>query len=206
MNAIIFLSVVSTGSISCYAGARTLMGLAHLGMAPKQFAKADKSGRGGLAYLNVNNYGAQVFTWFSNLTSLFTLFCWGSICLSHIRFRLAWKAQGRLIDDLPWKSRTYPYAAWWALARCIILLVVEFYLSVWPLGEPPSARTFFANYAFVVAIVFLYLGARVYYRGPWWVNISKVDFDLGRKFYADSQDLEKKHDDMVRKVVKGIFT
>lgn len=142
MNAIIFLSVVSTGSISCYAGARTLMGLAQLGMAPKRFAKADKTGRpwygivptliigGGLAYLNVNNSGAEVFTWFSNLTSLFTLFCWGSICLSHIRFRLAWKTQGRSVDELPWKSWTYPYAAWWGLAWCIILLVVEFYLSV----------------------------------------------------------------------------
>lgn len=34
MNAVIFISVVSTGTISGYAGARTQMGLAHLGMAP----------------------------------------------------------------------------------------------------------------------------------------------------------------------------
>ncbi|THY02146.1 amino acid transporter [Aureobasidium pullulans] len=218
MNAIIFLSVVSTGSISCYAGARTLMGLAQLGMAPKRFAKADKTGRpwygivptliigGGLAYLNVNNSGAEVFTWFSNLTSLFTLFCWGSICLSHIRFRLAWKTQGRSVDELPWKSWTYPYAAWWGLAWCIILLVVEFYLSVWPLGESSSAKTFFANYVSVVAIVVLYLGARLYHRGPWWVDISKIDLDFGRRFYADAQDMEKKEDDLVKKAVKSIFT
>lgn len=35
MNAIIFISVLSTGSISGYGGSRTLMGLAHLNMAPK---------------------------------------------------------------------------------------------------------------------------------------------------------------------------
>jgi amino acid transporter len=35
MNAIIFISVLSTGSISGYAGSRTLMGLAQVGMAPK---------------------------------------------------------------------------------------------------------------------------------------------------------------------------
>lgn len=35
MNAVIFISVVSTGSISAYAGSRSLMGLAHLKMAPK---------------------------------------------------------------------------------------------------------------------------------------------------------------------------
>lgn len=35
MNAVVFISVVSTGSIQVYAGSRTLMGLAHLKMAPK---------------------------------------------------------------------------------------------------------------------------------------------------------------------------
>lgn len=35
MNAVIFISVVSTGSISGYGGARTLMGMAHLNIAPK---------------------------------------------------------------------------------------------------------------------------------------------------------------------------
>lgn len=35
MNAVIFISVLSTGSISGYAGARTLLGLAQVGMAPK---------------------------------------------------------------------------------------------------------------------------------------------------------------------------
>ena len=35
MNAVVFISVVSTGSISGYAGSRALMGLAHVKMAPK---------------------------------------------------------------------------------------------------------------------------------------------------------------------------
>ncbi|KAF2473379.1 uncharacterized protein BDR25DRAFT_323927 [Lindgomyces ingoldianus] len=124
MNAVIFISVLSTGSISGYGGSRTTMGLAHLGMAPAAFKKADKTGRpwwglaltltlgGALAYLNVGNKAADVFTWLSNLTSLFTLFGWGMICLSHIRMRYSWKLQGRDLTDLPWKSWTYPYAAW----------------------------------------------------------------------------------------------
>jgi amino acid transporter len=120
MNAIIFISVLSTGSISGYAGSRTLVGLAQIGMAPKQMLKADSWGRpwfalvptlligGGLAYINVSNTGAQVFGWFSNLTSLFTLFGWGMICLSHIRMRHAWKIQGRSVEDLPWRTWTWP--------------------------------------------------------------------------------------------------
>jgi yeast amino acid transporter len=90
MNAIILLSVISCGSISCYAGARTTMGLAFLNMGPKQLKWADKTGRPwfgmiptlviglGLAFINVSNEGRVVFGWFSNLTSLFTLFGWGT--------------------------------------------------------------------------------------------------------------------------------
>lgn len=68
--------------------------------------------------------------------------------------------------------------------------------------QPDCSR----NYVSVVAIVVLYLGARLYYRGPWWVDISKIDLDFGRRFYTDAQDMEKKEDDLVKKAVKSIFT
>ncbi|KAI9925887.1 hypothetical protein ASPWEDRAFT_585770 [Aspergillus wentii DTO 134E9] len=203
MNAVIFISVISSGSVSAYAGSRNLMGLAHLKMAPSFFGKADKQGRpiasltatllvgGGLAYLNVNNSGAEVFTWLSNLTSLFTLFGWGMISLSHIRMRYAWKAQGRSVSDLPWKSWTYPYAAIWSLFWCILLIIIEFYLSVWPLHEASSAKTFFANYVSVVAILVVYAGARIYYRGAWWVDASTIDLDAQRRFYVDNDEEAK---------------
>lgn len=204
MNAVIFISVISTGTISGYAGSRTTMGLAHLGMAPKQFKKADKMGRpwyglvctlvlgGGLGYLNVSNSGATVFGWFSALTSLYTLFGWGMICLSHIRFRMAWKLQGRSVDDLPWKSWTYPWAAYWGLSWCIILIIVEFYLAVWPMGTEPNATDFFATYVSVPVIIVLWLGAQIYYRGSWWLDLSTIDLDAGRRFYVDNPELEKK--------------
>lgn len=35
MNAVIFISVISTGSISGFGGSRTLLGLSQIGMAPK---------------------------------------------------------------------------------------------------------------------------------------------------------------------------
>ncbi|KAF2191150.1 amino acid transporter [Zopfia rhizophila CBS 207.26] len=195
MNAVIFISVLSTGTISGYGGSRTTMGLAHLCMAPAAFKKADKVGRpwwslfitlllgDDLAYLNVKNSAADVFTWFSSLTSLFALFGWGMVCPSHIRFRSAWTAQGRDVADLAWKSWTYPYAAWWGLIWCIVLIIVEFYLSVWPLGDHPNAENFFANYVSVVVIVICYLCARVYYRGPWWVDTTTIDLDASRRFF-----------------------
>lgn len=203
MNAIILLSVISCGSISGYAGSRTAMGLAYLGMAPKQFKKADKLGRpwyglvptlllgGGLGYLNVNRSGSEVFGWFSNLTSLFTLFGWGMICLSHIRFRYAWALQGRDKAELPWRTWTYPYAAWFGLTMCFVLIIVQFYLAVWPLGDETNAENFFANYVSVILIIVLYIGAKIYYRGRLWVDLSTVDLDFGRRFYTDETDQEK---------------
>lgn len=165
MNAVIFISVLSTGSISGYGGSRTLVGLAQIGMAPKQMLKADSWGRpwfallptliigGGLAYLNVSNTGATVFGWFSNLTSLITLFGWGMICLSHIRMRRAWKVQGRSVDDLPWRTWTWPWGAYWGLFWCMLLVIAEFYLAVWPLGEASSAERFFSTYVSIIAVV-----------------------------------------------------
>ncbi|KAE8369351.1 amino acid permease/ SLC12A domain-containing protein [Aspergillus caelatus] len=222
MNAVVFISVVSTGSISGYAGSRALMGLAHVKMAPKIFGKADRVGRplaglfitlligGGLAYLNVSNSGEEVFTWFSNLTSLFTLFGWAMICLSHLRMRYAWKIQGRDVCDLPWKSWTFPYAAIWGLVWCILLIIAEFYLSLWPLKGQTTAKNFFANYVSVVAIIVIYIGAKIYYRGPFWVDARTIDLDGLRRFYVKTGDEESVEDKTgamrhVSKAVRFLF-
>lgn len=165
--------------------------------------KADKIGRpwwalvptlvvgGGLAFLNVNEKGSDVFTWFSNLTSLITLFGWGMICLTHIRMRHAWKIQGRSVDELPWRTWTFPVAAWWGLGWCILLVIVEFYLSVWPLDGSPNAKNFFANFVSIIASVVIWLGARLYYyiteKSGWWVNSRTIDLDAGRRFYSPEQ-------------------
>ncbi|KAL3430497.1 amino acid permease/ SLC12A domain-containing protein [Aspergillus tetrazonus] len=216
MNAVIFISVVSTGSISGFGGSRLLMGLSHLGLAPKIFGRADKKGRpvaglvvtlllgGGLSYLNVSQSGADVFSWFSNLTSLFTLFGWGSICASHLRMRYAWKKQGRSEADLPWKTWTYPYASWWGLSWCILLIIAEFYLSVWPLHTNPNVTDFFANYVSIIVVLVVYLCARLWYRGPWWVDAASIDLDAPRRFYAPG-DAEGKKVNVLEKSVGWVL-
>ncbi|KAL4947212.1 amino acid permease/ SLC12A domain-containing protein [Aspergillus filifer] len=195
-NAVIFVSVISTGSISGYGGSRMLMGLAHVNMNHKIFGKADKMGRpwagyiatigigGALAYLNVSHTGAEVFTWLSNLVSLLTLFGWGMISLCHLRFRYAWQLQGRSSSHLPWKTWTYPYATWWALVWCVGLILAEFYLSVWPLRGETSVQNFFANYVSVVAMAVIWVAAQVRYRCPVWVDARDIDLDACRRFYA----------------------
>lgn len=216
MNAVIFISVVSSGNANAYASTRTLMGLAEIGLAPKFIGKCDKAGRpwvsviitflvsGGLSYLNVSNSGATVFGWFSNLTTLCVLWTWGSIMLCDLRFRMAWKAQGRDDRDIPWKSWAYPYANIWGLGWCILLIVVQFYLAVWPLGEKQSAKSFFANWISMVALLALYACCRLYFRGRWWIPLKEIDLDADLRTYPEMEDEEAKSNmkQKLRKFVK----
>lgn len=199
-NVVILISVLSSGNAAMYCGPRMLMGMAQIGSAPKIFGKTDKSGRpwygfilttafgGGLAYLNVNNTGAEVFSWFSSLISLCTLYVWGCVFLCNIRQRKAWNAQGRSLSDMPWKSRVVPWTAWYGLILCIILVIVEFYLAVWPLGKAPTARTFFADYISIILTILIYLAAKVYYKGKFLIPPTQIDLDKGRRFYGPEDD------------------
>ncbi|KAL4992922.1 amino acid permease/ SLC12A domain-containing protein [Aspergillus recurvatus] len=180
-NAVIFISVISS---------RMLMGLAHVHMNHKIFGKADKMGRPWAGYIATIGIGAEVFQWLSSLVALLTLFGWGMICLSHLRFRYAWKAQGREDTHLPWRTWAHPYATWWGLLWCIALIIVEFYLSIWPLHGKTSARNFFANFMSVVAVFLIWVGAQIWYRCPVWVDARGIDLDGYRRFYADHADEE----------------
>lgn len=120
--------------------------------------------------------------------------------------RQAWKKQGRSDEDLAWRSGTYPFSAWWGVCCCVAIMVIEFYLAVWPLGEVSSAKNFFANYVSVILIIALWLAARVYYRGPWLVPLESIDLDAGRRFYSERGDEEGRESGSKGKgLVRGIL-
>ncbi|KAF4817578.1 Cationic amino acid transporter 1 [Colletotrichum siamense] len=217
MNAVIFLSVLSSGSINAYAGSRTLVGLSEIGMAPSWMKKADRRGRpwytltptlligGGLSYLNASHTGAEVFSWLSSLVSLFTLFGWSMICLSHIRMRHAWKVQGRSVNDLPWKTKTWPWAAYWGLIWCIILTIVQFYLAIWPFNGETSAKSFFSTYVSVPVGIIIYVAAKFFYGGRHWLDSRSIDLDSDRRFYSAEQEDEDKKVPFAKRILKKLL-
>lgn len=221
MNVVILLSVISAGSAAVYASSRQLIGLARIGLAPSIFAKTDRSGRpwpgilsvlilgGGLCYLNASESGEDVFTWFSNLTSICCLWAWGSILLCHIRFRRAWKAQGRSLSELPWKCWSGELGSYVALILCILILIDLFYLSLFPLGEKPSAKNFFANFVALVILVFVYIAARLYsrfkLRTPMWIVAEDVDLDSGRMTYEEEQKSKPSVGRKMKDLITGKF-
>lgn len=92
--------------------------------------------------------------------------------------------------------------------RCIILIIAEFYLAVWPLGSEQSAEHFFSVYVSVIAVLALYIGAKIYYRNGKWVNTATIDLDVGRRFY-NTHEIEsamKKNQSFITKGIKGIWS
>ncbi|MDN8699400.1 gamma-aminobutyrate permease, partial [Staphylococcus aureus] len=68
---------------------------------------------GPLAYVNVApDVGTKVFDWLLALSGLCTLFTWLAICVTHLRFRKAWRVQGHSLEELPFKAFGGIYGSW----------------------------------------------------------------------------------------------
>jgi amino acid transporter len=136
MNIVIMVSVISIGVSGVYGGSRTLVALGEQGYAPKFFTYIDRSGRplfavafilifGALAYVGLASNGSTVFDWLLSLSGLAALFTWGSICLSHIRFRKAWAYHGHTVEEIPFKAIGGVYGSWVGLFIIVCVLIAQ---------------------------------------------------------------------------------
>lgn len=169
MNAVITISVISVANSATFGSTRTIQALAAHGMAPSFFSYVDRAGRplfcvllqllcGFLAFVNEAAAGETVFNWLLALSGISNFFVWASICLAHMRFRAAWKHNGRTTDELAYAA---PFGAWGSavgLGLNILCLIAEFYVSVASL----DAQSFFENYLAAPIAIALYLAWKVY--------------------------------------------
>ena len=136
INVVILFAVVSIGLSGVYGGSRTLTALAEQGYAPRIFKYVDRAGRplwstiavilcGGIAYVALASSATEVFDWLQALSGLAALFTWGSICLSHIRFRSAWKHNGHTLDEIPFQAAFGVYGSWLGLILVVIVLIAQ---------------------------------------------------------------------------------
>jgi yeast amino acid transporter len=141
-NAVITISVISVANSCAFGSTRTIQAMAARGMAPKFFAYVDKQGRpvwcsvlqlafGLLAFINEAENGSTVFTWLLSLSGLGFFFVWGSICLAHIRFRRAWKANGRSLDEIPYKPPLGTIGSWIGFLLTCLCIIASFYSSLY---------------------------------------------------------------------------
>jgi amino acid transporter len=191
MNAVIMVAVLSVGNSSVYGSSRVLAALANQGQAPKILGYVDRKGRpmvgiavasliGALAYFAASDLRTEAFTWMLALSGLSSIFTWGSICLSHIRFRKAWCVQGHTLDELAFRSQPGVIGSWVGLAMNCIVLVAQFWTGFAPVGYADMSakkrvRNFFEAYLAAPIVIICYIGYKLWYRTPF---IRSKDMDL----------------------------
>ena len=210
MNFVICVSVVSIAVSCVYGGSRTLTALAEQGYAPKIFAYVDRSGRplmsvilnlvfGALAYVVLASSGSIVFSWLLALSGLAALFTWGSICVvslkrfmsyalpmlthhqAHIRFRAAWKAAGRTVDEIPFTSIFGVTGSWIGTFLVFICLAAQFYTAIAKVGGGlQDAEGFFKSYLALPVVLFFWACGYLWKREGG-KKLNEIDLDSGRR-------------------------
>lgn len=134
VNAIILTSVLSAGNSTLYVGSRLLYSMAHDGRAPRFLGRTTGHGVpiwGVLITLGVSCLAflaslvgdSVVYTWLYNATGLSGFIVWATICVAHLRFRAARRAQGTPAADLAYRARLSPFGTWYALLVCLAVII-----------------------------------------------------------------------------------
>jgi amino acid transporter len=142
INAVVLISSLSVANSCTYASTRTMQALAMSGNAPRFMAYVDKQGRplfpvilqmlfGFIAYIQLASSGLTVFNWLLSIGSLSATLMYFSINLAHIRFRQAFKFQGRSTDEIPWRSPLGTAGSITGASLAFICLAAVFYSSLY---------------------------------------------------------------------------
>lgn len=203
MNVVIMIAVLSVGNASVYGSSRTIAALAEQGMAPRILGYIDRQGRpiwsllfastiGLLCFLAASDAQSTVFEWLMALSGLSTIFTWGSICLCHIRFRRAWKAQGHSLDELAFRSQPGVIGSWIGFIIIVLILIAQFWVGFAPIGYGEMTagelvENWFSDYLAAPVVILFYLFHKIKYRTPLFVRIKDIDLTTGRR------DLDVQH-------------
>lgn len=175
MNIVILLSAFSVGNASLYGSSRSLAAIAHAGGAPKILGYVDREGRpivslgltmafSLIAFIVAAPNYQKAFNWLQAISGQATMFVWAFISLSHIMLRIALKKQGRSIKEQHFNS---PYGIAGSVISffiTIIILALEIWTALFPVGGSPNAYDFFETWVSLPIAVVLFVGHKAYYR------------------------------------------
>jgi len=171
MNFVILSAVLSAGNSSLYVGSRMLYAMAHSGQAPARCGHVNQRGVpttalwvtaliGALAFFASTVGEQKIYQLLYNASGLTGFIIWLGIAICHLRFRRAWVAQGRRLEDLKFRARFYPLGPWAAL---VLFVVVLFGANIGVFqAEIFSWFDFISSYILIPIAVLLYLGHKVW--------------------------------------------
>jgi len=138
MNAVILTSVLSAGNSAMYGASRVLWVLAEEGKAPAFLKKLNAGGIPvnaiylstiiGMAAFLTSLFGeGAVYTWLLNAAGLSGFLSWLGISITHYRFRQAYIAQGRDLNQLPYVSKFFPFGPILSTLLCLVTILGQNY-------------------------------------------------------------------------------
>ncbi|MFZ9035592.1 MAG: amino acid permease [Francisellaceae bacterium] len=170
VNAVIIAAVLSAANSCIYTSSRTLWYLARVNQAPKFLAQTNHKGTpiwgilftsilGALFFLASFVGNGLIFNWLVNLISLCGYISWLSIAVGHLRFRRAYIAQGRSLEDLPYRSKFFPYAPIIAIVAILVMMFGQEVELI--LAKEAGVIQFFSTYGCIILFAMLYLGYKI---------------------------------------------
>ncbi|KAJ3412281.1 hypothetical protein HDV05_000992 [Chytridiales sp. JEL 0842] len=202
MNAVILTAVVSAANSAMYAASRTLVSLSIKGHAPPVLGVVSRKGVpigalvltvaiSCLSFLGIFLGEGFIFSWLLTLTGTSGLLTWTSITLTHLRFRKAYEAQGRRLEDLPYRVPWFPWGSYVSLFIAGVVMVGQAWSAV--VSRPVqwhNVVSIFVGTPMFFALYFVY--RRV--KGTTWVPLGECNFDSGLDEDRDKEE-ERLEDD-----------
>ncbi|EDO15052.1 hypothetical protein Kpol_367p7 [Vanderwaltozyma polyspora DSM 70294] len=186
INACILSSAWSAGNSFMFASSRSLMTMAHNGSAPKIFCKVNRFGvpyysvglsamLSCLAFLNVSSSTAQVFDWFSNISTISGFLGWICAIIAYLRFRKA-IFYNNMYDRLPFKTFGQPYLIWYSLLVISVITLTNGYQTFIPRFW--SGSDFVAAYITLPLFLILWVGHKFWARYKHAVPLLKLYYPV----------------------------
>ncbi|GAW05561.1 PF00324 AA_permease [Lentinula edodes] len=165
MNTVILTSVLSAGNHALFAGTRVLYGLSVTSprQAPAIFSWTSTNGVPIPSLMLTSSVSALCFGssfigsgalwgWLQNIVGVSNQIAWLSIGLASWRFRKAWLAQGRSLDELKFRSRwTWPWGPLFVVITVGAIIIIQGWSSVIPKFTP----VYFVSYYIELPIMLI---------------------------------------------------
>lgn len=141
INVVVITAIISTANASLYTASRVLWHIGHANEGPRFLRYT--SGRGvpvtavivssvilSLFVLSSIVGSGMIFSWLINMISLAGYIAWLGICISHLRFRRAYLAQGFDLNQLVYKARWFPLAPMLAIIMMLCMMLGQPVLEI----------------------------------------------------------------------------